>query len=179
MATGDSLADYVAIGRILAPHGVRGEIRVEIMTDFPERFAPGSQLLIEGESGRCTIVSARPHKGALLVLLDGYQDRTQIERLRGRHLLLPRGEAADLPEGEYYADELEGMTVVTTDARVLGRLVEVLWTGANEVYVVQGDYGEILLPAIAEVVQEVDVARQQMIVQLLPGLAPDLDEQPA
>ncbi|MCO6450339.1 MAG: 16S rRNA processing protein RimM [Caldilineales bacterium] len=175
MAPDASSETYIAIGRILAPHGVRGEIKVESMTDFPARFAVGSNLLVEGESRSRAVIQSRPHKEALLLRLAGIDNRTQAELLRDRHLLLPRHEATPLPAGEYYSDEIEGLAVITMDGRPLGNLVEVLWTAANEVYVVDGDYGEILVPATSEVVQEVDLGRGIMVVKLLPGLAPELE----
>lgn len=166
---------FLAVGRILGPHGVRGEVKVEVLTDFNSRFDPGSKLWIEGEAAPCEVQASRPHKEKLLVRLDCVPDRTQAERLRGRHLLAPRAEATPLPEGEYYSDELEGLTVVSSEGRTLGTLTDVLWTGANEVYVVEGDLGEVLLPAIADVVQEVDLQKQKMVVKLLPGLVPALE----
>ncbi|NOX61314.1 MAG: 16S rRNA processing protein RimM [Chloroflexi bacterium] len=166
---------YIAVGRIVGPHGVRGEMRVEVYTDFPERFEPGAELWVEGESRSSQVVSARPHKQFLLVKLDRFSTRTDVEPLRNRHLLIPRERAASLPEGEYYSDELEGLRVITTQGRELGVIQEVLWTGANEVYVVMGEFGEILIPAIADVVKEVDIELGRMLVSLIPGLAPAID----
>ena len=167
---------FIAVGRIVAPHGVRGEMRVEVTTDFPERFEPGAEIWVEGVSQSCQVVSARPHKRFLLVRLDRFSTRSEVEPLRNRYLVIPRERAAALPEDEYYSDELVGLRVVTEEGRELGIIEEVLWTGANEVYVVQGDYGEILLPAIADVVQEVDLERERMVVALMPGLAPNVEK---
>jgi len=164
------------VGRIVAPHGIRGEVKVEVMTDFPERFAVGSELWLEGEEQPCRVLSARPYRGFLLIRLTGYPTRTEVEALRGRFLVIPREQARPLPEGEYYSDELEGLTVVTTTGFELGVLREVWWTGANEVYVTQGAFGEVLLPAIAEVVHEVDLQNRRLVVKLLPGLVPALDD---
>lgn len=169
------MTDFLAVGRIVGPHGVRGEIKVEVMTDFPARFEPGSTLWVEGVEASCQVVSARPHKRFLLVRLDRFGDRTQVESLRGRHFQVPRGQAMLLPEGEFYSDELQGLLVETVEKVELGTLVEVVWTGANEVYIVEGPFGELLLPAIAEVVQAVDLQNGRMVVQLLPGLIPALD----
>ena len=169
------LATHLAVGRIRGVHGIRGELKVEVLTDFRQRYAPGSNLFIEGEEIEREVLSARAHKTYLLVKLKGLDNRTEAEKLHGLHFLVPRDNAMTLPEGEYYADELVGLRVITTDGVELGKLTEVLWTSANEVYVVIGSFGEVLLPAIAEVVQEVDLQNGEMLVNLLPGLVQSLD----
>jgi len=161
---------YLAIGRIITPHGVRGEVRVKVLTDFPERFNVGSELLLEGELARRKVISARPHKGLLLIKFAGLPDRNAVESLRGKYIFIAREDAMALKENEYYEDELVGLRVETLAGEMLGELVEVMWTGANEVYVVHGEKGELLLPAIADVVQVVDLEAGVMRVTLLPGL---------
>ena len=161
---------YLAVGRIIGAHGVRGEIKVRQLTDFPERFAVGALLFVEGEPFQREIVSSRPHKGVMLIKLSGMGDRNAVEILRGKYLFVAREEAMPLEEDEYYEDELVGLVVETTEGDLLGELVEIMWTGANEVYIVQGPRGEVLIPAIAEVVQEVDLETGVMRVRLLPGL---------
>jgi len=163
---------YLAVGRIISAHGVRGEVKVKQLTDFPERFAAGSFLFVEGETLQREVVSSRPHKGVMLIRFSGLDDRNAVEPLRGKYLYIAREEAMTLGENEYYEDELVGLRVETMTGELLGELTEVIWTGANEVYVVQGPRGEALLPAIAEVVQEVDVEKGVMRVTLLPGLLP-------
>jgi 16S rRNA processing protein RimM len=109
------------------------------------------------------------------VKLRDLDSRTEAEQMCGRHFLVPRDNAEILPEGEYYVDELVGLRIITTNGVELGKLTEVLWTNANEVYVVNGPFGEVLLPAIADVVQEVDLQNNEMLVKLLPGLVQSLD----
>ncbi|NUQ39043.1 MAG: 16S rRNA processing protein RimM [Caldilineales bacterium] len=166
---------FLAVGRIVSPHGIRGEVKIDVMTDFPSRFDPGSQLWLEGETAPCQVVAARSHKGHLLVQLDCLADRTAAEWVNGRYLLIPRDQAHVLPAGEYYQDELVGLEVVSEAGQVLGHLAEVVWTGANEVYLIEGALGELLIPAVAEVVQEVDLQRGRMVVKLIPGLLPELE----
>ncbi len=167
------LQSHLAVGQIIGVHGIRGELKVDVMTDFPERFEAGSQLWIEGEDTPRSVVSARWHKGYLLLRLSGLEDRTAVEPLRERHLLVPRQQAHPLPTDTFYEDELLGLQVISEDGESLGVLSEVLWTAANEVYVVQGERGEILLPAIADVVLSIDLAAERMVVRLLPGLEPE------
>lgn len=165
----------LAVGQIVGIHGLRGEMKVNVLTDFDDRFAPDALLWVEGETSPRSVVSARWHKRSLLLHLAGLDSRTVLEPLRQRYLFIERSQAAPLETDEYYEDELVGLQVRTEAGQVLGVLTEVLWTGANDVYVIQGDWGEVLLPAIAEVVQNVDLQHEQMVVRLLPGLIPALD----
>lgn len=166
---------FLVVGRIIAPHGVRGELKVEVQTDFPQRFQPGAPIWLQDEAEPMHVVIARAQGNFLLVRFDAIPTRIEAELLRDRLLLVPRSLAMPLPEGEYYSDDLQGLAVTTSDGDELGVLVDVWWTNANEVYVVEGPWGEILLPAIADVVQEVDLQNRRMLVKLLPGLAPQID----
>jgi 16S rRNA processing protein RimM len=167
---------YMAVGYIAGVHGLRGEVRVELHTDFPERFAPGAVLWLGPELEELRVATARPHQGQMLVRFDSVTDRTQAEALRNRWLLIQDEHAEALEPDTYFVHDIVGATVQTTTGRVLGTVTEVLFTGANEVYVVAipGEAPrELLLPAIADVVQEVDLAAGVITVELLPGL---LDE---
>ena len=164
----ESHEGFVAVGRILRPHGVAGELVVESLTDFPGRFEPGSLL----RAGRRTyrVAAARPHRGALLLTLAGVASRNAAGALCGLLLEVPEDDLPPLGEGEYYRHQLVALTVFDTDGNELGRIEEVLATGANDVYLVRGERGELLLPAIDSVVQEVDVDTGRMTVRLMPGL---------
>ena len=160
----------MAVGQIVGAHGVRGEIKVKQLTDFPERFAPGARLYLGDEEFQREVIASRPHREMLLLKLSGLTDRNAVEHLRGQYLFISRDEAMPLEEDEYYEDELIGLMVETLEGELLGELMEIMWTGANEVYIVQGPRGEVLIPAIAQVVQEVDLDAGVMRVTLLPGL---------
>jgi len=149
-------------------HGLRGELKVEPLTDYPQRFERGAALWA-GER-TYTILGARMHQKALLLELEGIDTVEAAEAMRGLMLEVPEGELAPLPEGAYYRFQIVGMDVVDTGGRSLGRVAEVLDTGANDVYIVRGDEGELLIPAIDAVIKEVDVARGRMVVELLPGM---------
>jgi len=166
---------YLAIGRIIAPHGIRGEVKVEVLTDFPERFKPGAHVFLgagteDPEARPAKIVAARPHKGGFLVKLDIVPDRNAAELVRNRYLLIPAADAMPLGEHENYLHDLIGLQVETTDGQHLGELREVLFTNANDVYVVRGPAGEVLLPAIRDVVLQVDLSTRRMVVALPEGL---------
>jgi 16S rRNA processing protein RimM len=153
---------------VRAARGIRGELTVAALTDFPQRFQPGATVWASGAS--YTVRRARAHRRALLLELEGIDTRDQAETLRGLLLEVPVKELPPLAEDQYYRFQILGMDVVDREDRPLGRVEEVLETGANDVYIVRGPDGELLLPAIDAVVKEVDVAAKRMVVELLEGL---------
>jgi 16S rRNA processing protein RimM len=163
---------FVAIGRIVQPHGVRGEVSVEVLTDFPERFDTIEVVYLGGasEAEARQVKTARWHQNRVLLSFEGCEDRTAAEGLRGLLVQIPIEEAMPLPEGEYYTHDLIGLDVLTVEGEALGRVNDILFTGANEVYVVVGPRGQILLPAIADVVERIDLSAGQMVVRLMDGL---------
>jgi 16S rRNA processing protein RimM len=117
-----------------------------------------------------TIRSLREHKGVLLVRFERVSSRPRADELRGLILEVPEDELGALPEGEYYRHELIGLEVIDSEGRGLGRLEEILETGANDVYVVRDAESELLVPAIEAVVKEVSLAGGRMIIQLMGGM---------
>ncbi len=168
-------ASYVVLGQVRRPHGVRGEVRVEIFTDYPERMGQHDVLYLAhsrttDDVRRWEVESVRPHKGVLLIKLVGCDDRQAAEKLRGMLVQLPVDEAVPLEDDEYYYFQLEGMDVETDTGEWLGRIAEVLEPGAHDVYVVVGPRGEILLPAIEDVILSLDLEAGKMLVRPLPGM---------
>jgi 16S rRNA processing protein RimM len=157
----------VTIGRITAAHGIRGEVKVEPLTDFPRRFQPGSILWLDGAPH--DVERGRPQGRSVILKLSGVDSRTQAEALAGKDLLA--AEATPIEgEGIYYLHDIVGLRVEDAAGQTLGRLAEVLSTGSNDVYVVRGDRGELLLPALDDVVREVDVARGRIVVDVPEGI---------
>jgi len=116
---------YVTVGKILAPHGIRGEVKVEIMTEFPERFMKRPRLYLGKSAKPVQVDSARFFKRFVLLKLEGYPDRNSVEGLRGELLRIPVEETMPLEEGEYYLYQMLGLQVVTDDGRELGEITEV------------------------------------------------------
>lgn len=166
---------FLAIGRVIKPHGVQGEVRVELMTDVPERFKWLKSVYVgERNPRRVAVESVRFHQEFVLLKLAGYPTRTEAEALRDELLQVPEEEAIPLEEGEYFLHQLLGLEVLTEGGQSLGRLTDVLETGANNVFVVSGGDGEHLIPDIPDVVQEVDVDGGRIIIRPLPGLLDDV-----
>jgi 16S rRNA processing protein RimM len=147
-------------------------VAVEVLTDFPERFDTMQETYLgdEFQAQPRQVLSTRWHKDRVLIQFEGCTDRTTAEELRGLLLEIPIEEATPLPENEYYPHQLVGLDVLTVDGEDLGRVSDVLFTKANEVYVVTGPRGQILLPAIAEVIEKVDLDAGHMVVRLMEGL---------
>ncbi len=166
---------YLAVGQIVGAHGLNGELKVEAYSDFPERFAPGATLYLGEDLEKVQIATVRPHKTNLLVNLDEIGNRNEAEDVRGLWLYVPEADAAELEEGQYWVHDIIGLQVVTVDGMQVGKITDVMATGANDVYVVRpaGDINggrDVLLPAIADVVEQVDLQNGLMIVRLLEGL---------
>ncbi len=166
---------YLAVGLIVAPHGLKGEMRVELHTDYPDRFTPGLELFFGQALTPITVRSSRPHKGHLLIHFEDVYNREDAEALRNQWLFVAEEDAMGLEEGIYYIHDLIGLTVLTTEGETLGTITDVLFTGANEVYVVKpvatsGRSKDILIPAIADVVQTVDLEEGVLTVEVPEGL---------
>jgi 16S rRNA processing protein RimM len=166
---------YLVVGWVLRPHGVRGDLRVKIITDYPERLGQHTCFYLASldspeAARRYPVEKLRQHGGALLLKLSGCDDRNTADELRGMLVQIPVEDAVPLEEGEYYHFQLIGVRVQTESDEWLGQVVEVIETGANDVYVVRGPLGEVLLPAVDDVVLELDLEAKRMVVRLLPGL---------
>jgi len=163
---------YLAIGRVLRPHGIRGELRLGILTDYPDLVEQRQHLFVGPQHRRYELESVRFHKGALLLKLQGCDDRDAADALRGALVEVAIEDAVPLEVDEYYHFQLLGVQVETEQGEILGEVAEILSLpkGANDVYVVYGPLGEILLPAVDEVILELDLGTRRMIVRLPPGL---------
>jgi 16S rRNA processing protein RimM len=165
---------YVAVGKLRRPHGVHGEIIMDVYTDFPERLRPGMQLYAGEVHQPLKLTHRRWHQNSLLVTFEGYDTPESVGELRNMILYLPIDTLPDLPAGEYYHHQLLGLQVIDETGKLLGQVSEILETGANDVLVVQPETGrEFLLPFIDSVLLDVNLPAGQIRVHLLPGI---LDE---
>lgn len=173
---------YVSVGRVLRPHGVRGELRVGVITDYPEQLGQHAYFYLAYPDSpdavrRYLVERLRFHQKVLLLKLGGCDDRTAAEELRGMLVQIPIEEAVPLEEGEYYHFQLIGVQVETESGEGLGQVVEVIETGANDVYVVRGPRGQVLLPAVDDVILDLDLESKWMVVHLLPGLLAETESE--
>ena len=157
----------VDVGRIGPAHGIKGELRVESLSDFPDRFRRGARLWLDGRP--LLIESSRLQGQTVLLKLEGIDDRNTAETLRGKILQTPELHTI-YTAGTYFQHDIVGLETVTESGEVLGRVISVLETGANDVYLVKGERGELLLPAIEDVIKQVDVRNGKLVVDVLPGL---------
>ena len=159
----------VTVARIRAAWGLRGDVSVDVLSDSPNRFAPGGVLWLKGKS---TLVErSRRSKRGLLVKLDVANDRTQAEMLRGEELTVLPEQVEPLPDGMFYHFQILDMHVVTDDGERLGVVSEIIVTGSNDVYVVHKEgRRDILIPALPDVVLDVDLEEGVMTVSLPDGL---------
>jgi len=163
--------NFLAVGKLRRPHGVRGEILMEVLTDFPERLKRGMTLFVGPMHQKMRLSSLRSQDQALLVAFQGLEDPESAGELRNQMVYVRAEDRPPLPEGEYYYHQLIGLQVVNEDGAPLGVVKEILETGANDVYVVLPPDGpEILLPAINDVILEINLAGSQMWVHILSGL---------
>jgi 16S rRNA processing protein RimM len=164
--------EHLVVGQVVSAFGLRGEVKIKVHSDAPERYRDGAVVYLQedDEMTPLTVASSRPHKQHLLVLFEGFGDRTEAESLHGRMLVIPIDQASPLEEDEYYPHEVTGARVTTEDGEELGEIVEVLFTGANDVFVVRGQDGEILIPVLKSVVLKIDQQNGVVLVDLPPGL---------
>jgi len=153
------------IGRVLKAHGVKGAVRVELLTDFPDRFAPGREVMVAGR--RLRVARSEELDGSMLVTFEGINDRTAAEQLAGVYFTVPLAEARALPAERYYHFQLVGLTVIdTSGTRELGKVAEVLTYAANDVLRVTNGDQEILIPMIRSVVRSIAPAEGTITVDL-------------
>jgi 16S rRNA processing protein RimM len=148
-------------------------VKCRIVTDFPkQRFKRGNRILIDG--GEYAVQTARIQGNVVLLKLDGIADRTTAETLRGKDVVIRREDAVKLPKGEFYWHEVIGLTVIdATTETELGKVTDILETGANDVYVVRTPQGrELLVPAIKDVIQAIEPAEGRMLITPLAGMLP-------
>lgn len=160
--------EFLIVGRILAPWGIKGEVKVEVLTDFPERFAP--RKIVYLDTRPVEIESRRYHKQHLVLKLVSIDSIEVAEKLRGQDLTISSAELHTLPEGQYYTFQLIGLKVMTTEGKTLGRVTDIMTTPSNDVYVVKGKLSEILIPAIGDVVKSIDLKKGRIVIEAIEGL---------
>ena len=154
------------IGKIIAPHGVRGEFRLMPLTENPERYLEMKTLLLENGK-EFTIISARFHKNMVLIKTEEITSMDEVELLRGQNVVVNTKDLPPLEQGRFYVADLIGFAVVTLENEDVGKLSDVITTGSNDVFVVKSTSGkEIMIPAIDTHIKEIDTKSRTIKVVL-------------
>jgi 16S rRNA processing protein RimM len=171
--------EWVAVGEVVGTFGIHGELKVNPLTDFPERFERTETIYVGDKRTPHTVEGAHLHKQQVLLRLRGIADATSAERLRGARLWIPTAEITPLPADQFYLHDVIGLRVFHVDGRELGVIADVLPTGGNDIFVVRalGSDTEVLLPAVKEFVKAVDLERGVVIVDPIAGIFDDRYEE--
>ncbi|MEK6583762.1 MAG: ribosome maturation factor RimM [Nitrospirota bacterium] len=179
MRTGDTGIDskpdrnYVAIGYIVKTYGLKGDVKISRLSDNPDRFANLKEIFIitkDGARQESCINKVMWVKGGLIISLASYTTVSDAEGLVGSYIAVPENEVPSLGKDTYYHYEIIGMDVFTTDGRCLGKIDDIISTGSNDVYVVKDDNHEYLIPAIRDVVKDVNIKCNRMVILPMEGL---------
>ena len=167
------MEDMLRVGVISSTHGVRGEVKVFPTTDDPARFEDLETVFLDTgkEMLELEIAGVKFFKNMVILKFKGYDNINDIEKYRGKDLWITREQAVPLGEDENFVADLIGLSVITDQGETLGTMKDVMFTGANDVYVVEWENGkELLLPAIKDCILDVDLEKGVMTVHVLDGL---------
>lgn len=162
--------DYLIVGEIVGSFGIKGEVKLHPETEFPERFKPGASVWVGADKTEYTIEGARTHSPHILLKLKGVNDRDAAERFRRSIVYIPISQAVPLEEGAFYHYQLIGLRVFTDKGQDLGTVAEILITGSNDVFVVKGKMGEVLIPVTKEVIQSISPEEGRIVIVPIEGL---------
>ncbi|GCF09377.1 ribosome maturation factor RimM [Dictyobacter arantiisoli] len=167
--------EWATIGKIVAPFGIRGEVKVFSLSDVPDRFASLKAIYLAPDYKRYTIRAVRPHKGDMLLLkFAGVNDTNTAETLRGRDVCIPTEQLATLPPDSYYQHDILGLQVLLLNNQEVGVITDIWTTAGNDVYVLKSPTGkQVLIPAIKDVIKQIDLIRRVMYIDPMKGLLDD------
>ena len=167
------MTKYLEIGQIVNTFVIKGMVKVKPFTDNIERFSNLEKIYIKNKSGQTEykIQEVKYHKNMVLIKFEGIENPEQADLLRNSYLIVDRETEEPLEAGRYYIVDMIGLDVFTDDNEYLGKLEDIYNTGSNDIYVVKNELGkQILLPAIEDVIKNIDMDNKKVIVHLIPGL---------
>jgi len=167
---------YIAVGRVLGAFGVKGDIKVQPLAPLTQ-FKPGNTVYLGGRELR--VERSRSAPKHILLKLEAIDDREDAASWRDEYLLIAEADLGPPGEDRYYHFQLIGLPVITTEGEDLGQITDIVATAGNDVFVVHGARGEVLIPAIEDVVREIDTSVGRVTVEVLPGLLPEPKKSPA
>ncbi len=162
--------EFLEIGKIVGTHGIRGEVRVELWCDSGEFFSYFKKLYLDSKGEEKLVVKSRPHKNIALMKIKDIENIDDVLPLVGKVLYMDRNDCP-LPDDVYFVQDIIGCEVRNVNDNTLyGKVTDVLRTGANDVYQVEGDRGVVLIPKIDDIVKSVDVDRELILIEPMEGL---------
>jgi len=162
---------FLAIGKLRHPHGVHGEILMEVFTDFPERLRPGVVLYLGREAMQIRMIKCRQHREGLLMTFEGFTSPEEVGQFRNQIVYVKSVDRPPLEDGEYYHHQLIGLHVVSEAGETIGTVTEILETGASDILVVIPNSGpEVLIPVASAFIHEIDLNKREITVHLIPGM---------
>ena len=165
---------FLVIGKLRRPHGLKGDILMEVLTDFPERIKAGEQVFVGEKFDELQFRSCFWHGKLMRISFEGFNNPESVGEYRNNYVYVRRENVTELPEGEYYHHQLIGLKVLSDEGVTLGIITSILETGANDVLKVEDEQSrEVLIPVIEQVVQDVDFDSGTILVHLIPGLLPE------
>ena len=165
--------ELIPVGKISATHGIRGHLKLYSYSGNIESLQCSETVFLKGKNFKLkefVLNTVSPHAGGFILALDGFSDIDQVQPLVGSEICLKRSQLPKPAEDEYYWRDLIGLTVVTDQGFVLGPIADIFETGSSDIYVVRGNNKEYLIPAIADVISEIDIPGNRMIITPLDGL---------
>lgn len=159
--------EFLTIGRIISPWGIKGDFKVQVLTDFPERFDRKQKVFLDGNA--LTVERSRPYKSGFIVKLSSIDSIDDVEKVRGKYMEVPLDQDV-LEEGQYFHFQIIGLEVYTEEGLLLGKVKDISPAGGSDIYIVDGEAGEILIPAIKDVIKSIDLKSGRIIVKLIEGL---------
>ena len=160
--------EFIFIGEVLSPHGTKGHFRVRPATDFPERFDTGSKIYINRQP--FTIESSSLQKGNFIIKVNAIDNTEAAKKLQGKQVEIDKSQLKSLADGQYYHFQLTGLEVFIDNDKSIGSLKQVLSAPGNDVYVVEGEDGEILIPAVEDVIKLIDTKNGRIVIEAIDGL---------
>ncbi|GAC1508498.1 MAG: ribosome maturation factor RimM [Chloroflexota bacterium] len=156
--------EWMIVGRVAGPFGVRGEMKVEPYTDDPERFGALKHVYLDASRRRYPVERSRKHKNLVVLKLEGVDSPEAVRALAAPEIAIPRAEAVPLAQGQYYLEDILGVRVTTSEGREIGTVTDVLRTGSNDVFVVGQGSSAVLVPVIRDAIRELDLVRRRVVV---------------
>lgn len=164
--------EILPIGKVTGVHGIKGEIKVAVYGGLESLSFETVFINLKGVQAEQKVKRMRPHKGSLLLELEGISTRNDAEGLVGLEISVKKSELPEPGEDEYYYFDLIGMEVLTDEGKLLGNITNIIQTGGNDVLEVEGPLGEVLIPAIEDTIIDVDMDERKVTVRLMEGLLP-------